>query len=292
MKSVKNFLLQTVGVPISLLIGSFFFIAFFGSLISPYDPNAQNLMNAMQSFGSDHWLGTDNLGRDTLSRIIAGAQTTLIGVTIILLIAGSVGMLIGTISGYCGGWIDEILMRLVDFGLSVPSLVVALAIVGVFGPSYWNMVIALAIAWTPIYARLTRGVVAAAVNQPYIESLRVLGASRTRIIFKHLVPVALGSVMIYASADAGMLALAIANLSFLGLGVQPPQSEWGQMLVSALPYLEEAPRLVILPGLALTIMVFGFNLLGESIALSKNPRPMSMRKLAARQKLMMKEQAA
>lgn len=288
MKEIKSFF-RNVGWPISLLIGFFVFIAIFGSVVSPFHPNAQNLMNVNGSFSVDHWLGTDNLGRDTLSRLMAGAQTTLVGVTIVLLIAGTVGMLVGTISGYFGGLIDEVLMRIVDFGLSVPSLVVALAIVGVFGPSYWNMIIALAIAWTPIYARLTRGVVTAAVNQPHIESLRVLGASRVRIIFKHLVPVAMGSVLIYASADVGILALAIANLSFLGLGVQPPQAEWGQMLVSALPYLEEAPRLVILPGLALTFMVVGFNLFGEAVALAKSPRRMSKRKLAARQKLFMKE---
>ncbi|MER8788400.1 ABC transporter permease [Mesorhizobium sp. M0983] len=288
MSSIKSFF-RSVGWPISLMIGFFVFIAIFGSLVSPYDPNTQNLLAPTESFSGVYWLGTDNLGRDVLSRLIAGAQTTLVGVTIVLFLAGIFGMLVGTISGYFGGWIDEILMRMVDFGLSVPSLVVALAIVGVFGPSYWNMIIALAIAWTPIYARLTRGVVAAAVNQPHIESLRVLGASRLRIIFKHLVPVALGSVLIYASADVGILALAIANLSFLGLGVQPPQAEWGQMLVSSLPYLEEAPRLVILPGLALTIMVVGFNLFGEKIALSKNPRRMTKRSLAARKKLFMKE---
>ncbi|MER8984335.1 ABC transporter permease [Mesorhizobium sp. M0843] len=288
MISIKSFF-RSVGWPISLMIGFFVFIAIFGSLVSPYDPNTQNLLAPTESFSGVYWLGTDNLGRDVLSRLIAGAQTTLVGVTIVLFLAGIFGMLVGTISGYFGGWSDEILMRMVDFGLSVPSLVVALAIVGVFGPSYWNMIIALAIAWTPIYARLTRGVVAAAVNQPHIESLRVLGASRLRIIFKHLVPVALGSVLIYASADVGILALAIANLSFLGLGVQPPQAEWGQMLVSSLPYLEEAPRLVILPGLALTIMVVGFNLFGEKIALSKNPRRMTKRSLAARKKLFMKE---
>ena len=206
--------------------------------------------------------------------------------------AGTVGMVLGTISGFFGRWVDEVIMRLVDFGLSVPSLFVALAIVGVFGPSYWNMIIALSIAWVPIYARLTRGVVKAAVNQPHIESLRVLGASRTRIIVHHLIPVALGQVLIYASADAGLLALAIANLSFLGLGVQPPLAEWGQMLVSGMPYLQEAPRLVILPGVALTLMVVGFNLFGESIALAKNPRPLSKRKLALRRQLFMKEKAA
>ncbi|MDP3342369.1 ABC transporter permease [Frigidibacter sp.] len=275
-----------------MLVLSFAFVAIFGSVVSPYDPAAQNLMQAMQPFSPEHWLGTDNLGRDTLSRLIAGAQTTLIGVTSILLLAGTVGMILGTLAGYFGGWLDEIVMRLCDFGFSVPSLFVALAIVGVFGPSYGNMILALAIAWVPIYARLTRGVVAAAASQPYIESLRVLGASPARIIFRHLIPVALGQVLVYASADAGLLALAIANLSFLGLGVQPPQAEWGQMLVSAMPYIQEAPRLVILPGLALTILVVGFNLLGERIALAKNPRPMARRKLSLRRAIFKQEMSA
>lgn len=284
--------IRIVGWPTLLLVLSFAFVAIFGSVVSPYDPAAQNLMQAMQPFSPEHWLGTDNLGRDTLSRLIAGAQTTLIGVTSILLLAGTVGMILGTLAGYFGGWLDEIVMRLCDFGFSVPSLFVALAIVGVFGPSYGNMILALAIAWVPIYARLTRGVVAAAASQPYIESLRVLGASPARIIFRHLIPVALGQVLVYASADAGLLALAIANLSFLGLGVQPPQAEWGQMLVSAMPYIQEAPRLVILPGLALTILVVGFNLLGERIALAKNPRPMARRKLSLRRAIFKQEMSA
>lgn len=284
--------LRLLGWPTLLLASFFAFIAIFGALISPYDPARQDLMAAMQSFSAQHWLGTDNLGRDTLSRLIAGAQTTLIGVTTVLVLAGTAGMVLGTLAGYFGGWLDEIVMRLCDFGFSVPSLFVALAIVGVFGPSYGNMIFALSIAWVPIYARLTRGVVAAAVAQPYIESLRVLGASPARIIFRHLIPVALGQVLVYASADAGLLALAIANLSFLGLGVQPPQAEWGQMLVSAMPYIQEAPRLVILPGLALTFLVIAFNLLGERIALAKNPRPMSRRKLSLRRVLFKKEMTA
>jgi ABC-type dipeptide/oligopeptide/nickel transport system permease subunit len=274
--------IATIGLPAVLIVGCFVFIAAF----------AESLMEANQSFSAKHWLGTDHLGRDTASRLIKGAQTTLLGVTMVLLIAGSVGLAIGTISGYFGGWIDEILMRIVDFGLSVPSLVVALAIVGVFGPTYWNMIFALAIAWVPIYARLTRSVVASSVRQPHIESLWVLGASRLRIIVRHLVPSALGSVLIYASADAGVLALAIANLSFLGLGVQPPLAEWGQMLVSALPYLEDSPRQVILPGLALTIMVIGFNIFGEAVALAKNPKRLKRRALIARRELFTREAVA
>lgn len=285
-------IVATIGLPAVIIVGCFVFVAAFADFITPYNPNQQSLMEANQSFSAKHWLGTDHLGRDTASRLIKGAQTTLLGVTTILLIAGSVGLTIGTISGYFGGWIDEILMRIIDFGLSVPSLVVALAIVGVFGPTYWNMIFALSIAWVPIYARLTRSVVASSVRQPHIESLWVLGASRLRIIVRHLVPSALGSVLIYASADAGVLALAIANLSFLGLGVQPPLSEWGQMLVSALPYLEDSPRQVILPGLALTIMVIGFNIFGEAVALAKNPKRLKRRALIARRELFTREAVA
>ena len=266
---------KTIGAPALGMVSLFVGVALLGDVLQPYDPTAQDLFSANQTFSSEHLLGTDHLGRDTLSRIIAGARTTLVAVTIILLIAALAGLCIGTVSGYFGGWVDEIIMRFIDFGLSVPSFIVALAIVGVFGADYWNMILAMAIAWTPIYARLTRGVVLAAVSQPYIESLWVLGAS---------VPVALGSVLIYASADAGILALNIANLSFLGLGVQPPMSEWGQMLVSALPYLDTSPRQVILPGLALTLTVIGFNLLGESIALSKTPRPLKRRALLRRRR--------
>ncbi|MHA7777944.1 ABC transporter permease [Roseibium sp. M-1] len=268
-------------VPLAIVF-AFIFVGVFASFLAPYDPTAQSLLYSNESFSMQHWLGTDHLGRDTLSRIIMGAQTTLLAVTTVIVFAMGFGVFIGTISGYVGGLVDEVLMRFVDFGLSVPSMVVALAIIGVFGPTYQNMILALTIAWIPSYARLSRATVAATVQQPHIESLLVLGASPARIIFRHLAPSAFGSVLVYASADAGILALAVATLSFLGLGVQPPMSEWGQMLVDALPYIEETPRQVLVPGLALTAMVIGFNLLGESLALMKSPRKLSKRKLALR----------
>ena len=242
-------------------------------------------MEITKPMSTSHLLGTDHLGRDLLSRTITGAQTTLKAVAVIILFAASFGMTVGLISGFLGGWIDELLMRIVEFGLSVPSLVIALGFIGVFGTGYWNMVFAVSVAWYPIYARLTRGVVISVIHQPYIESLRVLGASRIRIILKHIFPEALGAILIYASVDAGILALVIANLSFLGLGVQPPLSEWGQMLVTALPYLEESPRQVIVPGVSLTIMVIGFNILGERIALSNNPKQLEKKNFLKRREL-------
>jgi ABC-type dipeptide/oligopeptide/nickel transport system permease subunit len=257
-------------------------LALFAHKLTPLSPAAQSLMDANQGFSAAHLFGTDHLGRDTLSRLIAGAQTTLIAVAVVVVIAMTIGVLIGTISGYVGGWIDELTMRAVDFMLSVPALIVALAIIGVFGLGYWNMVAALTIAWIPSYARISRGVVAANIHQPHIESLWVLGASRSRLIMFHLLPAALRSIIVYASVDAGVLALAIATLSFLGLGIQPPTAEWGEMFVDAMPYLEEAPRQCLLPGVALTLTVAGFNYLGERLAALNSPRSMTARSLRKR----------
>jgi ABC-type dipeptide/oligopeptide/nickel transport system permease subunit len=257
-------------------------LAVFARHLTPFDPAAQDLMAANQSFSFAHWLGTDHLGRDTLSRLIAGAQTTLLAVAVVVVVAMSIGVVIGTISGFLGGWFDEITMRAVDFMLSVPALIVALAMIGIFGLGYLNLVAALTIAWIPSYARISRGVVVATVHQPHIESLWVLGASRRRLIFLHLLPTALRSIIVYASVDAGVLALAIATLSFLGLGIQPPMAEWGEMFVNAMPYMEESPRQIILPGLALTLAVAGFNYVGERLAALNSAKTLGSRALARR----------
>jgi len=269
--------------PLALLaIGAFLFLGIFSSWLAPYNPNTQNLLVAGQGPGAAHWFGTDHLGRDTFSRLIVASRTSLVGVFLVLILANTVGICIGTIAGYRRGWTDEVLMRFVDVGLAIPSLIIALAVIGVFGTSYWNMIISLALAWWPGSARISRGVALNIMNKPHIEALRVLGASPLRIYFFHLLPGTIGAVLVYATADAGAIALAIATLSFLGLGIQPPTPEWGQMLVDALPYLEGDPRQVILPGLALTFAVIGFNILGETFALNRVPAPLSRRMLASR----------
>jgi peptide/nickel transport system permease protein len=201
---------------------------------------------------------------------------------LILSLALTLGIGLGTFAGYKRGWIEECIMRVVDVGLALPSLIIALAMIGIFGTGYWNMIFALTLAWWPGFARVSRGVAISIMNKPHVEALRVMGASPLRIYFRHLLPTTLGAVLVYATADAGGLALSIATLSFLGLGVQPPTPEWGQMLVDSLPYLESDPRQVILPGLALTIVVVGFNMLGEAIALNRVPRPLSLAVLKKR----------
>lgn len=279
MRILREFLNAVRQMPRLALSTMVVFIALgiFAPYITPHDPNAQDLLAAHASPSWQHWLGADHLGRDTLSRLIASARTSLVGMSLVLILALSVGITIGTIAGYRRGWIDEVLMRIVDVGLAMPSLIVALAVIGIFGTGYWNMILALALAWWPGSARISRAVAVNIMNRPHIESLRVLGASPARIYFHHLLPTTIGAVLVYATAEAAAVALSIATLSFLGLGIQPPTPEWGQMLVDALPYLEEVPMQVILPGLVLTAVVVGFNLLGESIALNRVPTPLPRR---------------
>jgi peptide/nickel transport system permease protein len=265
-------------------VGLFVFFGTLGPWLAPMDPNAQDLMSMSQGPTAVHWLGTDHLGRDTLSRLIVAANTSLVSVGTVLAIAMTIGVAIGSIAGYHRGWVDDVLMRVVDVGLSIPSLIIALAVIGIVGPGYWSMVGALALAWWPMSARISRAAAISIMSKPHIEALRVLGASPLRVYFNHLLPGTIGTVMVYATADAGMAAIAVATLSFLGLGIQPPTPEWGQMLVDALPYLESDPRQVLLPGLALTAGVIGFNLLGERIALSRVPRPLPHRLLAERER--------
>ncbi len=284
MKILKSFSARLNMMPRAALItiGLFVALGTFAPWLAPQDPSAQNLLEAGVGPNGAHWLGTDHLGRDTFSRLIIAANTSLVSVGSVLAIAMTIGIAMGTIAGYHRGWVDDVLMRVVDVGLSIPSLIIALAVIGIVGPGYWTMVMALALAWWPMSGRISRAVAVSIMSKPHIEALRVLGASPWRIYFNHLLPGTIGAVMVYATADAGVAALAVATLSFLGLGIQPPTPEWGQMLVDALPYLESDPRQVILPGLALTAAVIGFNTLGESIALNRIPKPLTRRMLAAR----------
>lgn len=284
MKILTSFSARLNKMPRAALItiGLFVALGTFAPWLAPQDPSAQNLLEAGVGPSGAHWLGTDHLGRDTFSRLIIAANTSLVSVGSVLAIAMTIGIAMGTIAGYHRGWVDDVLMRVVDVGLSIPSLIIALAVIGIVGPGYWTMVMALALAWWPMSGRISRAVAVSIMSKPHIEALRVLGASPWRIYFNHLLPGTIGAVMVYATADAGVAALAVATLSFLGLGIQPPTPEWGQMLVDALPYLESDPRQVILPGLALTAAVIGFNTLGESIALNRIPKPLTRRMLAAR----------
>jgi peptide/nickel transport system permease protein len=251
----------------------FIVLAIVGPWIVPYDPGAQDYGALLQGPSTAHWLGTDYLGRDLFSRLIGGARVSLVAMSIVLATALVVGVVIGSFAGYVGGIVEQVMISVIDIILALPSLIIALALIGILGAGYWSMIAALTFAWWANYARMSRAVVATELQQPYIEAARVMGASHLWIYARHILPHVLGLVVVYASADAGALVLSIATLSFLGLGVQPPTPEWGQMLVDGMSYIEEYPQLVILPGLALTLVVVSFNLLGEAFALNKVPRP-------------------
>lgn len=258
---------------------AFVLIGIFAPLLMTHDTAQQDYGALLQGPSAAHWLGTDYLGRDLWSRIIGGARTSLVAMVFVLAAALIMGVVIGSLAGYVGGVTEMALISVIDIMLALPSLVIALALMGVFSgenfawmSDYWKMILALTLAWWANYARMSRAVVVTELQQPYIEAARVMGASHIWIFVRHILPHVLGLVVVYASADAGALVLAIATLSFLGLGVAPPVPEWGQMLVDGMSYVEEYPSLVIIPGLALTAVVVSFNLLGEAFALQKVPK--------------------
>ena len=267
--------------------------------IMTHDPAAQDYGALLQGPTGAHWLGTDYLGRDMFSRIVGGARTSLVAMVFVLVAALAIGVVIGSFAGYVGGRTELVMISVIDIVLALPSLIIALALMGVFSgenftwmSDYWKMIVALTMAWWANYARMSRAVVVAELQQPYIEAARVMGASHLWIFSRHILPHVLGLVVVYASADAGALVLAIATLSFLGLGVAPPTPEWGQMLVDGMSYIEEFPSLVIIPGLALTAVVVSFNLLGEAFALQKVPRAVRGALLRRKKAARMAEEAA
>jgi len=277
----------------------FVVIGIFSPWLMTHDSAAQDYAALLEGPSAAHWLGTDYLGRDMFSRIIGGARTSLVAMVFVLVAALAIGVVIGSFAGYVGGKTELVLISVIDIALALPSLVIALALMGVFSGAnfdwmsdYWKMIVALTLAWWANYARMSRAVVVAELQQPYIEAARVMGASHIWIFTRHILPHVLGLVVVYASADAGALVLAIATLSFLGLGVAPPTPEWGQMLVDGMSYIEENAALVIIPGLALTAVVVSFNLLGEAFALQKVPRAVRGRFLARKKAARAVEEAA
>jgi ABC-type dipeptide/oligopeptide/nickel transport system permease subunit len=269
---------------------SLILVAAFAPLLMPYDPAAQDYSSVLSGPSWQHWLGTDYLGRDLFSRIVGGARVSLTAMATVLIAALVIGVIVGSFAGYIGGTTELVLISIIDIILALPSLVIALALIGIMGTGYWSMIIALTLAWWANYARMSRAVVTTELQQPYIEAVRVMGAGHLWIFVRHILPQVMSLVVVYASADAGALVLSIATLSFLGLGVAPPTPEWGQMLVDGMSYIEEYPSLVVLPGIALTLVVVSFNLLGEVFALQKVPRPITGRILRRRRAERAKEE--
>ena len=234
-------------------------------VLAPSDPTAISLEDRLLSPDREFPLGTDHLGRDELSRLLYGARTTLRTAAVVLAVVFAIALTVGTLSGYYGGWLDTILMSLVDLVLAFPGLILAVAIAGTLGPSLINVMIAMAAVWWAGYARLVRGMVLSIRSREFVEAARAVGASDRRIMVFHIWRNILGPVVVLASLDMGWIILGISGLSFLGLGAQPPTPELGSMLNDGRPFLQTAPQMMLYPGAAIFLVVLGFNMLGDGL---------------------------
>ena len=233
--------------------------------ISPYDPNATNTSELIKPPSAAHWMGTDELGRDVLSRIISGTRISLVVGVIAVLIALASGSLLGLIAGYWRGYIDNVIMSVMDAIWAFPTLILALAITAALGPSLTNVTLAIGLVFTPGFARLVRGMVLTVREREYIQSARSIGLNDREIITRYIWPNITPTIIVQASLNAAQAIIAEASLSFLGLGIQPPAASWGSMLKAGYPYLEMASWLSIFPGLAILITVLGLNFLGDGL---------------------------
>jgi peptide/nickel transport system permease protein len=247
-------------------------MAAFAPLIATHSPTAQILGDRLQPPSAAHWLGTDELGRDIYSRIVHGSRLTLYIVALVVIIVGPVGLLVGTVAGYLGGWVDVVLMRITDVFLAFPRLILALAFVAALGPGIENAIIAIAITAWPPYARIARAETLTVRNADFIAAARLQGASSARIVCRHIVPLCTSSVIVRLTLDMAGIILTAAGLGFLGLGAQPPLPEWGAMISSGRQYLLDQWWVATMPGIAIFVVSLGFNLLGDGLRDVLDPR--------------------
>jgi peptide/nickel transport system permease protein len=247
-------------------------IAIFAPLFATHDIYAQNLSIRLQKPSMAHWLGTDELGRDAYSRLVFGARITLYIAGLTAIIAAPLGLVVGTTAGYVGGWVDTILMRIVDVFLAFPSLILALAFVAALGPGIGNAIIAIALAAWPPIARLARAETLTIRKSDYIAAVQLQRASSFRIIFGHVMPMCVSSVVVRVTLNMASIILTAAGLGFLGLGAQPPSPEWGAMLASARELVLTSGTLAAIPGTAILVVSLAFNMLGDGLRDMLDPR--------------------
>lgn len=243
----------------------FFAIAMLAPWLRPYDPLAQDLAQRLTPPSGAHWLGTDDLGRDLLSRLLCGAGFSLQVGALSVAIALGLGVPLGLVAGYAGEWLDEGLMRLMDMLMAFPGILLAILIVAVLGPSLTNAMLAIGLVNVPQFARLVRAAALGIKGQEYVEAARAAGASHASVLWRHVLPNCLTPILVQATLGIATAILETAGLSFLGLGAQPPQPEWGTMLNQARAFIRSAPWTVAFPGVAIMAVVLGFNLLGDGL---------------------------
>ncbi|MBR1807662.1 MAG: ABC transporter permease [Selenomonadaceae bacterium] len=265
-KKNRLFAIYSAAVVVILLV------AIFAPYLAPQDPFDGNMRNVLQPPSAEHLLGTDKLGRDTLSRIIAGTRVSLFMTICLVALLAIVGVIVGIASGYFGGKVEMILMRLADMMLAFPGVVLAIAIAGILGGSVVNTILALLVVGWAKYARLVRSLVIKLRNNDFIVAAQVNGTKTVNILWRHVLPNILPMVVITGAMDIGTMMMEIAGLSFLGFGAQPPTPEWGLMLNEGRQYIQTAPWLMIYPGMAIFIVVATFNLWGDSLRDVLDPR--------------------
>lgn len=270
--AVQRLLHDRVGVGGLTLILVFALVVAVGPALAPAKPNVVNPADKLAPPSRAHLLGTDQLGRDELSRLLYGARPSLGAALLAASVMLLIGVTVGVVAGYYGGVLDHTVMRVVDVLLAFPTLVLALAIIGTLGAGLGHLLIGvIAIGWAG-YARVVRGVTLSLRSQSFVEAARSVGASDRRLIVRHLLPNVISPVMVLWTLDLGRLLLTLAGLSFLGLGIPPPAAEWGSMLNQGRPYLARAPLLMVYPGMAISLAVLGFNLLGDGLRDALDPR--------------------
>lgn len=247
-------------------------VAIFGRWLMPYDPNLQNMTQTFIPPCAEHWFGTDQLGRDIFSRIISGTKISLtVGITAVA-ISLTIGVILGSIAGYYGGAADTIVMRLMDMMLAIPSILLAIAFMAALGKGLDKAVIAIGLVSIPEYARIVRGCILSVKENDFVQAARVIGNRDRRIIFHHVLPNVLSSIVVRATLGISTAVLDTAALGFLGLGVQPPAAEWGDMLGRARGFIFSAPYTLLFPGIAITLTVLAFNLLGDGLRDALDPK--------------------
>jgi len=270
--AVQGFVGRPAAVAGLVVIVLFVAVAIFAPLIAPYDPIATSWLAIRQPPSWAHWMGTDELGRDVLSRVIFGARASLLAGVVSVLIAGGIGVPAGLLAGFAGGAIDAVLSRLVDAMLACPFLILAISLAAFLGPDLTNAMIAIGVSTAPRFMRVARAATMDAASHDYVEAAWAIGNPAWRVALRHVAPNTVPPVLVQATLSLAQAIIAEASLSFLGLGQQPPLPSWGSMLNAAQQFLSQAPWLAIFPGLAIFVCVLSFNLVGDGLRDALDPR--------------------
>lgn len=270
--ALRRFIGRPVAVAGLAVIVVFIAVAVFAPLVSPYDPIATSWTSIRKAPSVLHWMGTDEDGRDVLSRVIFGARASLLAGVISVLIAAGIGVPAGLLAGFAGGWTDALLSRLVDAMLACPFLILAIALAAFLGPDLTNAMIAIGVSTAPRFMRVTRAATLDAASNEYVEAARAIGNPAWRVAVRHVLPNIVPPILVQGTLSIAQAIIAEASLSFLGLGQQPPDPSWGSMLNSAQRFLTQAPWLAVFPGVAIFLCVLSFNLVGDGLRDALDPR--------------------